>query len=315
MTADLEQPQLPEQAAPPGWNDTETLYEGASTIHEVFADRVTERPDAIAVEDHHRSLTYQQLDELATVVAHELGAVVDGSDQCVGVLADRSLEAVVALLGILKAGEPFVPLDAEFPTERLTFMLEDTAARAVLATPHLVDRARELSDLPVLPLRGPDDAVTGPAVGACPARSWGGRSLAYVMYTSGSSGRPKGVAVEHRGVLRYVRGAHDLIPTPDDAVLHVGQLGFDASTYELWGALCNGARLVVHPPGRSDPVSIGRTIERHGVTVGMFSAGTLHQMVDAALPSLGRYRLLLAAGDVLSPGHARRLREAHPATG
>ena len=314
MTADLEQPQLPEQAAPPGWNDTETLYERASTIHEVFADRVTERPDAVAVEDHHRSLTYQQLDELATVVAHDLGAVVDGSDQCVGVLADRSLEAVVALLGILKAGAAFVPLDAEFPTERLTFMLEDTAARAVLATPHLVDRARELSDLPVLPLRGPDDAVTGPAVGACPARSWGGRSLAYVMYTSGSSGRPKGVAVEHRGVLRYVRGAHDLIPTPEDAVLHVGQLGFDASTYELWGALCNGARLVVHPPGRSDPVSIGRTIERHGVTVGMFSAGTLHQMVDAALPSLGRYRLLLAAGDVLSPGHARRLREAHPAT-
>ncbi len=86
MTADLEQPQTPEQAAPPGWNDTATLYERAATIHEVFADRVTERPDAVAVEDHPRSLTYRQLDELA---------------------------AVVALLGILKAGAAFVPLDAE----------------------------------------------------------------------------------------------------------------------------------------------------------------------------------------------------------
>jgi len=113
MTADLEQPQTPEQAAPPGWNDTATLYERAATIHEVFADRVTERPDAVAVEDHRRSLTYRQLDELAAVVAHDLGTVADGPDQCVGVLVDRSPEAAVALLGILKAGAAFVPLDAE----------------------------------------------------------------------------------------------------------------------------------------------------------------------------------------------------------
>ena len=168
MTADLEQPQLPEQAAPPGWNDTATAYERTATIHEVFADRVAERPDAVAIEDDHRSITYRQLDDLAAVVAHDLGRVVGGPDQCIGVLADRSLEAVVALLGVLKSGAAFVPLDAEFPTERLSFMLEDTAARALLATPRLVGRAGELSDIPVLPIRGPP--TTSPALPSRPAR-------------------------------------------------------------------------------------------------------------------------------------------------
>ncbi|MGD1053499.1 MAG: amino acid adenylation domain-containing protein [Candidatus Dormibacteria bacterium] len=277
----------------------------------MFGDRVRECPDAVAVEDADRSLTYRELDLLASRVARRLGALIDGPDRCVGVMAGRSLEAVVAFLGVLRAGAAYVPLDAEFPTERLRFMLEDTGARAVLAQARLADRALEVASVPVVSLDdllGGTDAVSGPAV----AQPCGPRSLAYVMYTSGSSGRPKGVAIEHRGVLRYVRGAHGLIPQRGDRVLHTNQLGFDASTYEIWGALCNGARLVVHPHGRFDPVAVGHTIERHQVTVGFFATGALHQMIDAALPSLGGLRLILAGGDVLSPAHARRLREAHP---
>jgi amino acid adenylation domain-containing protein len=317
MMTQMRTGQYPQGGVPPQWNDTATPYERDSTIHSVFAERVAERPGAVAIEDGHRSWTYQELDNWSTHVAQQLATLVDGPDQCIGVMADRSIGAVVAFLGVLKAGAAFVPLDADFPTERLRFMVEDTGARAVLAQARLVDRAKEVCDGPVLgldddadvgshPTGGTDDAVT--------PLSCSPRSLAYVMYTSGSSGRPKGVAVEHRGVLRYVRGAHGLIPAPTDVVLHVSQLGFDLATYEIWGALCNGSRLVVHPHGRPDPRAVAGTIERHRVTIGMLSSGLFHQLVDVSLDSLGSCRLVLATGDVLSPGHARRLREAHPAT-
>ncbi|MGP8007486.1 MAG: amino acid adenylation domain-containing protein [Acidimicrobiales bacterium] len=300
---------------PAGWNQTSTVYERDATIDQVIADRVAERPDAVAVEDDHRSLTYAELDGAASRLAGRLAPLLDGPDQCIAVLADRSIEAVVAFVAVLKAGAAFVPLDAELPTERLELMLGDTRARAVVAPAHLAGRASEVAAVPVVVLvvgDDPPDPGAGPLAGR--PTDAGPTSLAYVMYTSGSSGRPKGVGVEHRGVLRYVRGAHDLIPGTDDGVLHVSQLGFDASTYEIWGALCNGARLVVHPPGRPDPVAVGGTIERHGVTIGLFPTGILHQMIDAALPSLGHYRLVMAGGDVLSPAHARRLRQAHPGT-
>jgi amino acid adenylation domain-containing protein len=317
MTTQIRMGQDPELGLPPGWNDTATPYERDSTIHEVFAQRVAERPDAPAVEDGQQSWTYQELDGLSSDVASRLETLIDGPDQCIGVMADRSIEAVVAILAVLKAGAAFVPLDGDFPNERLRFMAEDTGARAVLAQGHLIDRAREVFDVPVLGLAEAATPGADPIVVADhPVRtpSFGPRSLAYVMYTSGSSGRPKGVAIEHRGVLRYIRGAQGLIPTATDAVLHVSQLGFDASTYEIWGALCNGAKLVVHPHGRPDPRAVAETIERHRVTIGMFSSGLLHQMVDVALASLGSYRLVLSAGDILSPSHARRLREAHPGT-
>ncbi|HEX4218457.1 MAG TPA: amino acid adenylation domain-containing protein, partial [Acidimicrobiales bacterium] len=317
MTTQTRTGQDPEPGLQPGWNDTGTAYERHSTIHDVFRERVAERPNAPAVEDGHRSWTYRELDALSSDVARRVAGLIDGPDQCIGVMADRSMEAVVALLAVLKAGAAFVPLDGDFPTERLRFMAEDTRARAVLTQGHLIGRAREVFDVPVLGL-GEGAPYPADPVGSAdqPVRtpSSGPRSLAYVMYTSGSSGRPKGVAIEHRGVLRYVRGAPELVPEATDAVLHVSQLGFDASTYEIWGALCNGARLVVHPHGRPDPRAVAETIERHRVTIGMFSAGLLHQMVDVALASLGSYRLVLSSGDILSPSCALRLREAHPGT-
>lgn len=316
MTAQSNTAQRTELGIPLGWNDTATVYERDSTLHAVFAQRASDRPDAVAIEDDRRALTYRELDGRATDVARRLGSVLSGPDQCVGVMADRSIEAVVAFLGVLKAGAAYVPLDAEFPTDRLRFMLEDTAARAVLAQSHLAGRSAEVADVPVLALdEGANiSATAGTDIPRVNAQRSGPRSLAYVMYTSGSSGRPKGVAIEHRGVLRYVRGAHDIIPEPSDGVLHANQLGFDASTFEIWGALCNGARLVVHRHDRFDPVAVGRTIQRHRVTVGFFATGSLHQMIDAALPSLGECRLVLAGGDVLSPGYSRRLRKAHPGT-
>ncbi len=295
---------------PRGWNQTATPYERDARIDEVVADRVRETPDAVAIEDGERRFSYGEVSRRADAVARSVSQYLDGDDQCVGVLADRSAEAVIAFLGVMRAGAAFVPLEPGHPITRLRFMLDDTQARLVLTPRQLGNLAREITDGPVVSIDPPDDGAAAPVVGR---DRTGPTSLAYVMYTSGSTGRPKGVAVEHRGVLRYVRGAGDLVARREDAVLQVGQLGFDASTYEIWSALCNGARLVIHPGGRFDPVEVARTITEHGVTVAMFSAGALHLMVDGALDALAGFRLIISAGDVLSPGHASRLRAEHPA--
>ncbi|MGH9020274.1 MAG: non-ribosomal peptide synthetase, partial [Acidimicrobiales bacterium] len=299
----------PARGWPQGWNETTSDYERDSTIDDLVRARAQERPDAIAIVDGDATVTYVELVERADALAARVRPHLDGPDQCVGVVAERSSDAVVAFLGVLAAGAAFVPLEAGQPVERLRAMVRDTHARATVAPSHLLSRASEMGDLPVIELRDERAAEV-----EAPPWSRGGGALAYVMFTSGSTGRPKGVGAEHRGVLRYVRGARDLAPTVDDAVLHVGSIGFDASTYEIWGALCNGARLVVHPESRFDPREVAETITRHGVTVGMFSAGSLHLMVDGALASLGGYRLVISAGDVLSPAHAARLRQEWPAT-
>ena len=314
MSVETSEARSSEFGLPIGWNRTTTDYERESTIHSVFEKRAAEDPEALAIEEGQRSVTYGELDALAHDVAERLRPYLNGTDQIVGVLADRSIETVVAFLGILKAGAAYVPLEADQPAEWLRFMLDDTGARVVLAPRAWVDVAIDVARVDVLCVEG-DGGRSDDAVPRSDEQSWSGSgptSLAYVMYTSGSSGRPKGVAIEHRGVLRYVRGAHDIIPRRDDRVLHVGQIGFDPSTYEIWGTLCNGGCLVVHPGGRFDPQSVDRTVVDHGVTIAMFSTGALHLMIDGALASLGGCRMVFATGDVLSPSHARRLRAAHP---
>jgi len=295
---------------PTGWNDTATDYERHATIDQVFRARCNECPDDIAVIDGDTWATYRQLSDRAASVANRLSAHLSGNDQRIGVLAHRSIDTIAAFLGILRAGAAFVPLDPKFPAERLRFMTEDTGARAILVAENATGSAPRVDGVPCLSL----EEMVADDEQFKTDREFGPRSLAYVMYTSGSSGRPKGVAIEHRGVLRYVRGAHGFIPERSDRVLHAAELGFDVATYEIWGALCNGSLLVVHPNERFDPVEVGATVRRHGVNVGMFATGALHQMIDRSLESLGGYRMVLAGGDVLSPTHARRLRDAHPAT-
>ncbi|MFI5035138.1 MAG: amino acid adenylation domain-containing protein [Acidimicrobiales bacterium] len=314
MSRDVDDAPSTATGLPVGWNETATDYERDATLADVVAARVAERPDAIAIEDRNRALTYADLDEWASEVARRLAPHIDAVDQCVGVVAHRSVEAVVALLAIVKAGAAYVPLDAALPAERLRFMIADSSARAVLVTSALRERTAGLADRPVVLIDQRDGvASTDPTLsGIRPAV--GPQSLLYVMYTSGSTGRPKGVAIEHRGVLRFVRGAHSVIPRPGDAVLHVARIGFDASAFEIWGALCNGARLVVDDALRFDPHEVGRTIEDHGVTVAMFSTGAFHLMVDGSLESLRGVRTVFAIGDVLSPGHAARALATHPAT-
>ena len=226
-----------------------------------------------------------------------------GPEVVVGLCVERSLEMLVALLGILKAGGAYLPLDPDYPRERLAFMLA-RCARAAAA--HPLRAARSLART-----RHPHRAARrGLADHRRAARHRSALAIdphnaVYVTYTSGSTGTPKGVVVTHRNVVRLVKSANYVDLTPDDVFLQFAPLAFDASTFEIWGALLNGARLVVYPDGPFELPTLKRIVAEAGISVLWLTAALFHQVVDEDVAAIAGVKTLLAGGDVLSPSHVR----------
>ncbi len=283
------------------WNDRAVAVPGLP-LHRLFEEQARLRPDAVAVEDGRRGLTYGELDARADRLARRLRALGVGPEVAVAFCLDRSLEAVETILAILKAGGAYVPLDPTYPAERLAWMIADSGARVLIRAPGAVS--------PPAPLGvATFDLGTGQAAEATLPEEIDADGLAYIFYTSGSTGRPKGVAATHRNVVRLVRGTDFAAFGPDETWLLLAPLSFDASTLELWGPLLNGGRLAVFPSSPS-PIpaldELARTIAERKVTTLWLTAGLFHQMVDARPSALRPLRRLVAGGDVLSPPHVRR---------
>ncbi|WP_223765871.1 non-ribosomal peptide synthetase/type I polyketide synthase [Corallococcus sp. AS-1-6] len=288
------------------WNDTARDYPADRTIPEAFALQVARTPDAIAVEDGDVRLTYAQLEARANPLAHFLRARGVGPDVPVAVCMERSVDFVVTVLAILKAGGAYVPLDASYPARRLAFMMEDARPRMLLTTRALRERLNvpdaTLACFFVDALALDDQPVTAPEVTVGP------RNLAYVIFTSGSSGRPKGVASEHRGVLRLVHAEPYSRVGPRETGMLFAPLSFDGSVMELWTMLLHGGRLVVFP-GKvpaGDMDTLARVVERHAVGFAHLPSGLFSQLVEHRPDILGRLRAVHVAGDVISAPHVRR---------
>jgi aspartate racemase len=283
------------------WNNTATSYPREKCIQELFEEQVRRTPEAVALVFDDQRLTYDALNKRANQLAHHLTKQGIGPEVIVGLALDRSVEMIVSLLAILKAGGAYLPLDPSYPRERLSFMIEQTNARIILTQKHLLDRlpASQASvialDLEWSDLRVEDEQN--------PSRSSTAENLAYVIYTSGSTGKPKGVSVTHRNVVRLVKETNYARFASDEVFLQFAPVTFDAATFEVWGALLNGARLVVPAPGIESLANLGDTIQRHKVTTLWLTAGLFHQMVDSELEKLQGVRQLLAGGDVLSVPH------------
>ncbi len=292
------------------WNDTTTLYPRDRSVHSIFEDQVDATPDAVALVFDGSSLTYRELDRRANRLAHQLRALSVGPERLVGVWMERSVDMIIALLGILKAGGAYAPCDLLAPPERLAFILSDAKVDLLLT------HERMLARLPVHGLRTICLDVDSSTIRAQPDTRLGGSvgadGLAYVMYTSGSTGEPKGVAVTHRSVVRLVKNTDYVHFGADEVFLQLAALSFDASTFEIWGALLNGGRLVIAPPGVLSVEELGAVLARHGVTTLWLTAGLFHQVVDHRIGILGPLRQLLAGGDALSPAHVRRVLAALP---
>src|SRR6185369_11716790 len=293
------------------WSDTATPFPREETLHGLFAGQARLRPGAVAVEQAGETLTWGELRRRAGRLARRLVAEGLRLEERVAVLAERSPDLIVALLGILEAGGAYLPLDPADPPERLSWMLRDAGASLLVAreAPPFVLPAELRLVCPESERPGGAESEIEPEVDLprVPAAA-----LAYVLYTSGSTGRPKGVAVTHRNVVRLVRGAGYADLGPEQTWLQYAPVSFDASTLEIWAPLLNGGRLVLFPGRIASLDDWARVVKTHGVTSAWLTAGLFHEMVDGRLDGLQPLSQLLAGGDVVSPEHARRALAAHP---
>jgi amino acid adenylation domain-containing protein len=281
----------------------------AHSIPEAFAAIAASTPQRVALCGDGPPVSYGELAARANGVAARLAALGIGAGDRVGLYANRGADAIAAILGVLRCGAAYVPLDTSYPTNLLRFIYEDSAPAAMLVDPTLVR-----ADTPAF-WRGaalPLQPTLGDAVAAPPARLPAGADPAYVMYTSGSSGRPKGVLVPHRAVLRLVLGNDYAQLGPEAVILQLAPLSFDACNLEIWGALLNGGRLAILANPYPSLAEIGAAIAAHEVSTLWLTAGLFHLMVDNNLAGLAPLRQLIAGGDVLSPPHVVRALRALP---
>lgn len=282
---------------------------GSGTVTERFAEQVRLRPAATALRFRGEDLTYAELDARSDRLALRLRALGVEEESVVAVCFERWFEMVIALVAILKAGGAYLPVHESEPPARFRYMLDGAGARVLLTHGPLADRIPETGAtvVDVDDLTGPDAAGDDrPVPRVVPG------SLAYVCYTSGSTGQPKGVSVTHQGVCRLVRDGDYADFGPGETFLQLCTLTFDPATFEIWGGLLNGGRLVIYEPGTLSMTDLAEFIAREGVTTLWLTTGLFHRMVDGHLDALGGLRQLLAGGDVLSPAHINRVRQAHP---
>ena len=293
------------------WNATRADYPREASIPQLFREQVQRGPDAIAIEANGRAITYERLDTESNRIAGHLGKAGVRAGELVGLSMDRCAEVVTAALGILKAGCAYVPLDPEYPDARLDFMLGDTDIRVVLADRAAKERLAKVGRAGVkfLEVR---ELVESASDAPVPEVAPTGDDLAYVMYTSGSTGVPKGVRALQRGVVRLVRATSYIDLPPGERVMAFAPISFDASTLEIWGPLLNGGTVVVAPAGPLSIDDLGSFIEAAGVTTLWLTAALFHELVDARVHSFANVRQLLAGGDVLSPDRVRRVLAACP---
>jgi amino acid adenylation domain-containing protein len=276
----------------------------ATSIAERFAAQAERTPDAVAVSSGATRLTYRELDERANRLAHRLLGLGVAAEHPVAILQERSVDLVVSILAAVKAGAFYLPLHSAYPTERMQWIMDRSGAAVLLADQVMHGRGLPVAERTVLVDAGEEAPADAPGVTVHPDQ------LAYVMYTSGSTGQPKGVAITHRDVLRLVDdqcwgGSHTRVPM-------LAPYAFDVSTYELWVPLLRGGEVVLAPPGDLDVAVLRRLVRDEGIETLHLTAGLFRLVAEEEPECLAGVREVMTGGDVISPRAVARVLAACP---
>ncbi len=306
LLSDAERHQILATGNEPALPDT-----SGQTLATLFEAQVRRTPDAVAVSHEGQTLTYAELNARANQLAHALRSRDIGPGVKVALCLERSPELIVGLLGIVKAGGAYVPLDPDQPLERLAFLLEDSGAQLVLTQAALLGRlpggaGQRLcldTDWPEIAAQSAND----------PTSQSSAQQLAYVIYTSGSTGTPKGVAVRQAGVIRLVIQPNYVDLGPPDTLAQVANIAFDAATFEIWGALLNGARLAILPRDTIlSPPAFVAALRANRVSC-LFLTTALFNSVSSAIPdAFSSLRYVLFGGEACDPDRVRAVMRASP---
>jgi amino acid adenylation domain-containing protein len=280
-------------------------------VHRLVEAAARRAPDAPAVIDGERSLTYSELDARANRLARALALGTEAPTARVGILLERGIDLVIAMLAAWKAGGAYVPLDPEQPAERLGFIVEDAGVTRIVTSASLLPRLGPTARRVLCVDRDAEAIARGSADPL--VRDEDSARLAYVMYTSGSTGAPKGVRIPHRAIARLVCGTDYVSLEPGDVVAHVANPAFDAATFEVWGALVNGARIVVVPKLVAlAPSAFAAFLEASGITTLFLTTALFNQMARDAPAAFARCRSVLFGGEAVDPRWVRAVLAAGP---
>ncbi|MBG1241151.1 non-ribosomal peptide synthetase [Nostoc sp. NZL] len=285
------------------WNDTKVDYPKHLCIHQLFEAQVERTPDSIAVVFKEQQLTYQELNYQANKIANYLQSLGVKPEVLVGICVERSLEMVVGLLGILKAGGAYVPLDPTYPKERLSFMLSDSQVQVLLTQQKFIEEfAGSVTKLVCLDT----DWESINHQQENPTSNATSENLAYVIYTSGSTGKPKGVTVPHRAVNRLVCNTNYVNFVPIDRVAQASNTSFDAATFEIWGSLLHGARLVVIPQNVVlSPQHFAAYIRKQRISILFLTTALFNQLASVVPHAFKELRHLLFGGEAVDPNSVK----------
>lgn len=287
------------------FNNTKVDYPSNKTIIELFEKQVKKTPNNIAIIFNDKTLTYKELNEKANQLARFLisNKITIGDMVCI--LLDKSLEMIVSILAILKVGGTFLPIDINYPRERIDYIINDSKAKILLTTQNLINKAIdtvkvlnvELDNIQYLQFSKENLNIT-----------YSTDNLAYVMYTSGSTGNPKGVMVTHKNVLRLVKNNKFITFSENEHILQTGSIVFDACTFEIWGALLNGFELyIIEKELLLDTVYLTEYMKKNKITSLFITTQLFNQLVDANIDIFSSVKNVLTGGEEVSVRHMNKL--------
>lgn len=273
------------------------------TVIQLFEEIVSKYGERIALSGIDEQLSYQELNSKANQLARHLVAKGVQKNSHVGLSCERSIDMIVGILGILKTGAAYVPIDSQYPIERKRYIIKDAAISVLITQQKFVEEFPD-ERLQFVCLDSEHDALEQYPTSNSVCKS-SSTDIAYIYYTSGSTGKPKGVRVPHSGIIRLVRNTNWISILPEDHFLQIQNISFDGSTFEIWGALLNGAHLHIFPPGKVSLENLARHVVQERINILLLTTRLFNLMVEEQLDSFKGLRYLCTGGEAMSLRHTR----------